>query len=280
MPSLERNRYGKHRVRVLRVIKDAPEHEVCELEADLLLAGDLDGAYYSPDNTSVVPTDTVKNTIHALAHDSLGASRTKFAQVLGAHFLERYGHLSGVCVELRERRWGRMSLAGRTHPHAFVAQQNGQWFARCEFQRGQQSLLRAGIREHLIMKTTGSGFEGYHQCEFTTLPPTNDRILATRLSAEWEFSDAGADDAKVDAAFLTSAYEVFAETYSPSVQRTLFQMGEAFLASEMSVKRVEIKMPNVHFLGLDLSRVGRPGQNRVFLPTDEPHGEIEAVIAR
>lgn len=280
MPSLERNRYGKHRVRVLRVIKDAPEHEVCELEADLLLAGDLDGAYFSPDNSSVVPTDTVKNTIHALAHDSLGASRTKFAQVLGAHFLERYGHLSGVFVELRERRWGRMWLAGQAHPHAFVAEQNGQWFARCEFQRRQPPLLRAGIREHLIMKTTGSGFEGYHQCEFTTLPPTNDRILATRLTAEWEFSDAGADDATVDAAFLKSAYAVFAETYSPSVQRTLFQMGEVFLASEMSVKRVEIKMPNVHFLGLDLSRIGRPGQNRVFLPTDEPHGEIEAVIAR
>lgn len=280
MPTLVQNRYGKHRVRVLRVIKDTPEHEICELEVDLLLAGDLNASYLSDDNTSIVPTDTVKNTIHALAHDDLGTCRTRFAIMLGEHFLTKYAHLQKVWVEARERRWGRMPVEGGAHEHCFVAELNGQWFTRCEFERGMAPVLRAGVREHLIMKTTQSGFEGYNMCEFTTLPPTSDRIFATRMTAEWTFANAVESFAEVDAQFLRTSYEVFSSRYSPSVQRTLYEMGEAFLLAAPVVNKVELKMPNVHFLGLDLGKLGRPTQTRVFLPTDEPHGEIEAVIQR
>lgn len=281
MPRLEKNRYGKHRVRVLRAMRDEQDqHRVCELEADVLLSGELDASYLSPDNRSIVPTDTVKNTIHLLAHDYLETCRVEFAHVIGQHFLNRYAHLQGVSVELRERRWGRMPFGGQPHPHSFVSEENGQWFTRCDFERGQPARLRAGLRDHLIMKTTGSGFADYHQCEFTTLPPTHDRILATRLAAEWEFDAGTASFAGVDDTFLLAAYEVFAKRYSPSVQRTLFEIGEAFLERESRVKEVALTMPNVHFLGLDLSRLGRPDQKRVFLPTDEPHGEIEAVVTR
>ncbi len=280
MPKLENSRYGKHRVRVLGVLREGGNHDVCEVEADVLLGGELAASYLSEDNTPIVPTDTVKNTVHALAHDALGTCRTTFARVLGRHFLERYDHINAVQVELRERRWGRMRVAGEAHDHAFVAEQNGQWFARCEFRRDEPEILRAGLRDHLVMKTTGSGFEGYNLCEFTTLPPTNDRILATRMSAEWTF-EAGVDQfGAMDETFLKSAYEVFALRYSPSVQRTLFEIGEEFLNAAERVTRIELRMPNVHFLGLDLGRLGRPGQTKVFLPTDEPHGEIEAVVIR
>ncbi len=267
-------------MRVLRVHRGEIQHEVCELEVDVLLSGKLEGSYHSEDNSSIVPTDTVKNSIHALAHDFLGTCRTAFAKVLGGHFLREYGHLEGVFVEVRERRWGRMPVDGEAHPHSFVSEENGQWFARCEFHRSGKDVIRAGLRDHLIMKTTGSGFEGYNLCPLTTLPPTADRILATRLSAEWTFAAGVEDHSPVDAIFLDTAYAVFAGRYSPSVQRTLFETGEAFLAQAAGVNRVELKMPNVHFLGLDLAKLGRPGQTRIFLPTDEPHGEIEAVIVR
>jgi len=281
MPTLEKNRYGKHRVRVLRVLRDEDgTHRVCEIEADVLLSGELEASYLSADNLSIVPTDTVKNTLHVLAHDHLETCRTGFAQVIGEHFLQRYDHLSAVSVTLRERRWGRITTGGQLHPHAFAAETNGQWFCRCDFQRGHAPQLRAGLRDHLIMKTTGSGFIGYHPCEFTTLPPTEDRILATRLTAEWTFDAAATTFAEADEAILKAAYEVFAERYSPSVQRTLFEVGEAFLAQAPSIAEIALTMPNVHFLGLDLSRFGLPNQTHVFLPTDEPHGEIEAVVSR
>lgn len=281
MATLESNRYGKFRVRVMKVIRhDETHHDVCELEADVLLQGDLESSYLSEDNSSIVPTDTVKNTVHFLAHDHLGTCRTSFARIIAEHFLGKYPHLSGVEIELRERKWERMRIDGSPHPHAFVHAANGEPFSRATFSREAEPVLSAGIRGHLVMKTTRSGFEGYNRCELTTLPPTQDRVFATRLTAEWTFSDLSADFPAADGEVLAAAHEIFATTYSPSVQRTLFEIGELALARVPAISRIELKMPNVHFLGLDLSKLGRPGQNAVLLPTDEPHGEIEAVITR
>ncbi len=281
MAKLESNRYGKFRVRVMKVIRhDAERHDVCELEADVLLCGDLDGSYLSDDNGSIVPTDTVKNTVHFLAHDRLGVCRTEFVKVVGEHFLGKYGHIDRVEVELRERRWERMRVGGSSHPHAFVHAANGEPFSRGSFLRGGEAALSSGIRGHLMMKTTGSAFTGYHACDLTTLPPAEDRIFATRLTGEWTFSGTAADFGKADEVVLAAAHEIFAGRASPSVQRTLYEVGETVLERVPEVSRIELKMPNVHFLGLDLSRLGRAGQKAVFLPTDEPHGEIEAVIVR
>ena len=279
MSRLKSNQYGKSRVRVLKVLR-GNEHEVCELEADVLLRGDLEGSYLGSDNSSIVPTDTVKNTVHALAYESLGTCRSSFANVIGRHFLARYGHLDGVNVELRERRWNRMHVGNEGSAHSFVAEGNGVWFCRGEFARDGGEILSAGIRDHLIMKTTKSGFEGYGQCELTTLPPTSDRILATRLTAEWTFSDQEQDYSAADEAILNAAYEVFSGTYSPSVQRTLFEIGEAALAAVPGIGEISLSLPNVHFLGMDLTRLGHPGNDSLFLPTDEPHGQIEAVVSR
>ncbi|QJE96060.1 urate oxidase [Luteolibacter luteus] len=265
----------------MKVIRhDETHHDVCEIEADVLLQGELDGSYLSEDNRSIIPTDTVKNTVHFLAHDQLGTCRTSFAQVIGKHFLETYPHLAGAEIELRERKWDRLSIDGTPHPHAFAHSANGEFFSRGSFSRGQAPVLSSGIRGHLIMKTTQSGFEGYNICEFTTLPPTSDRVFATRLGAEWSFDSTATDYCSADAAILTAAHEVFANTYSPSVQRTLFEIGELALARVPHISRIELKMPNVHFLSLDLTKLSRPNQNAVLLPTDEPHGEIEAVITR
>lgn len=281
MATLESNRYGKFRVRVMKVIRhDDTRHDVCELEADVLLQGELDGSYLSDDNRSIVPTDTVKNTVHLLAHDHLETCRTTFAKVIGEHFLGKYPHLTGVEVELRERKWERMLIGGQPHPHSFTHAANGEPFSRGSFTRAQAPVLSSGIRGHLVMKTTQSGFEGYNLCELTTLPPTNDRVFATRLTAEWTFDSAATDFCTADTAVLTAAHEIFAATYSPSVQRTLYEIGALALDRAPSLSRIELKMPNVHFLGLDLTKLGRPGQKAVLLPTDEPHGEIEAVITR
>lgn len=281
MATLESNRYGKFRVRVMKVIRhDETHHDVCELEADVLLQGELAGSYLGDDNLSIVPTDTVKNTIHFLAHDHLGTCRTSFAKVIGEHFLGKYPHLADVEVELRERKWERMLIGGQPHPHSFTHVANGEPFSRGSFPRNQKPILSSGIRGHLVMKTTQSGFEGYNVCALTTLPPTNDRVFATRLSAEWTFSDLSAAFGSADDAILAAAHEIFATTYSPSVQRTLYQIGELALARVPAISRIELKMPNVHFLSLDLTKLGRPGQKAVLLPIDEPHGEIEAVITR
>ncbi|MEM1083869.1 MAG: factor-independent urate hydroxylase [Verrucomicrobiota bacterium] len=280
MTKLTTNRYGKHKVRVMKVIRDGEHHEVCELEAAVLLEGDLEGSYLSDDNSSIVPTDTVKNTVHVLAHDHLATGRTAFAVKLGEHFLEKHGHLTAVGVELRETVWKRMPVDAKPHDHSFVAETNGNRFTKGRFERGKEAVLVAGVRDHLIMKTTGSGFVDYNECEFTTLPPTTDRILATRMTVEWTLNECPTADGAVEAKVLDAAYRIFSSTYSPSVQRTLYEIGEAVLNEVPQIAGIELRMPNVHYLDLNLSALGRPEQKSVFLPTNEPHGQIEARLVR
>lgn len=278
MSNLEFNHYGKRMVRLLRVKPDGPIHEVSEWEADALLEGELAGAYLSADNASVVPTDTVKNTILALAHDLEDATRDGFAAELAGHFLSRYAHLSAADIEVRERLWTRMAPNGRPHPHAFVRDANGQPFSAVRSERGLPLRRAAGIRGFVMMKTTESGFSGFPRCEFTTLPETSDRILATSLDARWEYAGDAAD---LEAAVMDVMLAVFTGTYSPSVQRTLFEMGEAVLGAFAGIASIRLTMPNKHYLNLDLAKLGRPaGQKKVFLPTDDPFGYIEAVVSR
>lgn len=283
MATLKQSQYGKHRVRVLKVLRQPDAtHAVCELDANVLLTLSEDPSFESDDNSLIVPTDTVRNTINVLAHDSLGTCRHTFARVIGRHFLGKYPHVTAVDVTLSERVWKRINSAGAPHPHAFSHDANGTPFTKGIFSRGVSEHLTGGIKDFLVMKTTASSFTGYHTCDLTTLPPAEDRILATRINGEWDFLPETPDAALTgsDQIIREALLTVFANTHSPSVQRTLFLMGEAALAAVPEITSISLKLPNVHFLGLDLSRLGHPGQKEVFLPTDEPHGQIEATITR
>ena len=152
-------------------------------------------------------------------------------------------------------------------------------FTRAVCRRGAQT-IESGIRDLLILKSTGSGFENYPKDEFTTLPETADRILATSLQACWTFKDQPADYAQANEAILTVMRKVFANNYSPSAQTTLFQMGEAALEVCPEISKLDLAMPNKHCLLINLTPFGLENKNEVFVPTDEPHGQIETTIVR
>lgn len=278
-----RQRYGKANVRVLRVQRDAGRHEVREARIRVTLDGDFARAYTAADNSSVVPTDTMKNLVNVLALEHLDAANEPFALAIAQCFLDRYEQVSEAQVEIEETVWNRMSIAGRPHEHNFVRSESGTPFARVTATRSSREIV-AGVRDLAIMKTTASGFVDYVQDEYTTLPPTSDRILATRLCATWRF--VGADDSKPDHfgaaanAIRCALLQVFATSYSHSVQNSLYRMGEAALAAAPAIDEITLAMPNVHYLAIDLSGFGRDAQGRLFLPTDEPNGQIEATLRR
>lgn len=281
MPTLSENCYGKSRVRFLKTTRHTDtHHDICEIEADILLSGDLQSSYLSSDNSSIIPTDTCKNTLTLLAHDHLHTCRNSFALTIGTHFLEKYPHLSLVETELRERPWARLSIDGKPHPHTFSHSANGTPFTTLTHPRHGPQTLTSGIRDHLVLKSTASAFIGYNHCDLTTLPPTQDRILSTRITAQWTYSDLSADFLTTDQTLLNTLLKTFAENFSPSVQRTLYEMGEAALAATPAISKIQLTLPNVHFLPLDLSNLGRPHQNILTLPTDEPHGHIQATLSR
>ena len=140
--------------------------------------------------------------------------------------------------------------------------------------------LLQGTLDLLILKTTASGFENFLRDEFTTLPETNDRILATKMEAVWTFRRKPGSYSRTNGKILEAMLAVFAKNHSPSVQVTLFQMGEAALKAAPEISKVHIALPNKHCLLINLKPFGLENKNELFVPTDEPHGQIEGTVAR
>lgn len=279
MAKLAGHRYGKARVRVMKVLRDGPVHTLKDLEVAAYLSGDFESSYTSGDNTKVVATDTIKNTVNVFAKQHLGAEIERFGLILGEHFLARYEQVHEAEIQISERRWERLKVDGQPHPHSFAAGSEGRMITRVTCGRSAKT-IRSGIRDLVILKSTGSGFENYPKDEFTTLPETADRILATSFSATWIFNDPPGHYGRANEAILGAMLKVFANNYSPSAQTTLFQMGEAALAACPEISKLDLAMPNKHCLLINLAPFGLENKNEVFVPTDEPHGDITATVTR
>jgi urate oxidase len=279
MAKLLGHRYGKAKVRVLKILRDGPVHRIKDISVATLLSGDFETSYTAGDNTKVVPTDTIKNTINVLAKQDLGDEIERFAAAVCDHFLKRYHQVAEVNVVIEERDWQRMNVDGKAHPHSFIGGASSRSFVEA-VATGQSRTIHSGVRDLLILKSTASGFENYPKDEFTTLRETSDRILATSFSARWKFDRLPENCRSANDAIMSSMLKIFAENYSPSAQTTLFQMGEAALTACSEISQINLEMPNKHCLLIDLMPFGMPNKNEVFVPTDEPHGQIEAMVLR
>jgi urate oxidase len=214
-----------------------------------------------------------------LAKEKLGAENEEFGILLAEHFLKTYPQVSEAEIRLSERCWERMRAGGRAHAHSFLEKSPARPFAKVTCSRAG-SRVESGIEELLILKTAGSGFEGYLKDKLTTLPETKDRILATKLEATWTYERTPKSYGKSNARILEAMLSVFAKNYSPSVQVTLFEMGEAALRATREISKVHLVMPNKHCLLVNLAPFGVQNRNELFVPTDEPHGQIEGTVAR
>jgi urate oxidase len=271
--------YGKARVRVLKVFRAGRRHSVKELEIQVMLQGDFDASFTKAENRLVVATDSMKNTINVLAKQKLGGETEDFGLTLAAHFLKMYRQVSRVQVDVAEHCWSRMAVGGKPQAHSFSEGTAAKPVTKIVATR-DGSLVESGIEELLIMKTTASAFEKFWRDEFTTLPDVGDRIFATKLRATWTYARRPRSYAKTNGKILEAMLAVFAKTFSPSVQRTLFQMGEAALKAGPEISQIRIAMPNQHCLLINLKPFGLENKNELFVPTTEPHGQIEGTVAR
>lgn len=279
MAKLVASEYGKARVRVLKILREGAKHELRDVDVKVMLEGDFASSYTDSDNSKVVATDTMKNTVNLLAKDHLGDEIERFAMFLADHFLAKYAQVTRAKIDISEREWRRMEIGGKPHPHSFLSGSEARMFV-CVAQDRQSQTIASGIRDLVILKSTGSGFENYPRDEFTTLRETRDRILATSFSAKWRFREQPKSFGASNRAIVAAMMKPFAENYSPSAQVTLFQMGEAALAACREIEHVDLAMPNKHYLLIDLKPLGVENKNEVFVPTDEPHGQIECSVAR
>ncbi|MEO7651142.1 MAG: factor-independent urate hydroxylase [Bryobacteraceae bacterium] len=268
------NHYGKSSVRIVRVSRHQSRHDLKEITFHIQLEGAFEAAYTSSDNSSLVTTDTMKNTVYALAKQGdAGEQIESFALRLAHHFLDGNAHVSQVGIEAIEHAWTRMDA------HSFVRGASEKRTARIRLTR-DGAAIEAGIADLVVLKTTGSGFAGYIRDSFTTLKETSDRILATAIKASWSYEGENLDYAALRDGVRAKILEVFAERESPSVQNTAYAMGEAVLEAFPAVTRIHFSLPNKHCLLVDLAPFGMTNENEVFVPTDEPHGLIEVELRR
>lgn len=271
--------YGKAKVRVLKVFRAGNIHSLKELDVQVMLQGKFDATFTKADNRLVVATDSMKNTIHVLAKQKLGAETELFGVVLGEHFLKTYKHVSRAEVSLTEHCWTRINMNGKPHTHSFLEKSAAKPFAKIIATR-KETIVKSGIEELFILKSTGSGFKDFLRDEFTTLPETSDRICATKLKATWTFTKKPKSYSETNGKILDVMLAVFAKNYSPSAQATLFQMGGTALKTAPEISKIHIAMPNKHCLLINLKPFGLENKNELFVPTDEPHGQIEGTVAR
>ena len=277
MSELTCNRYGKSGIRLVKVRRSRDPHELVDLTIDVQLEGAFDAVYVDGDNRPCLATDTMKNTVYALARRDPIDHVESFAARLADHFLAKPG-VARARISAVEQPWGRLSAGGRPHPHAFVQAGAEHWTAVVTRDaRGTEFV--AGLANLVVLKTTDSAFAGFPRDEFTTLPDTEDRIMATSITAAWTYRP-DVSDFSGRAQVRRALVETFAAHVSRSVQHTLYAMGEAALAACADVTAITLTLPNRHHLLVDLAPFGLDNPNEIFVATDQPFGLIEATIRR
>ena len=278
------HRYGKSRVRLMRVTRQETHHDLDEWTIEVLLTGDFAEVFTHGDNTRILTTDTIKNTVYYLARQSKAESIEAFAQELINFLLSRNPQLSTVEVLVQAHLWKRLTIGGEPYPTAFMKGSDER--GTTHVSRAQQGafVIRSGFTEMTVLKTAHSAFTGYIKDDLTTLPETTDRLFGTSVTAEWSFTSEAISEgiafAKVRQHLRERMIDTFARHDSLSVQQTLYAMAGAALEHTAAIDEVFLRMPNKHNLLVNLRGFGSDNPNHIFVPTDEPHGTIEATVRR
>jgi urate oxidase len=270
---LSDNQYGKAETRLVRVNRDGERHELTDLNVSVTLGGDLAGAHLTGDNSHVLPTDSQKNTVYALARERGIGQIEEFGLRLARHFVESQPTIDQARVHIEQYGWERVG------PHSFVRTGMETRTATVTYD-GDRAWVVSGLSDLVLLNSTDSEFEGFIKDRYTTLPETKDRILATAVNARWRHASPDSDWVASYEGARDSLVQAFVDTYSRSLQQTLYAMGRRVLEHRPEVAEVRLSLPNKHHLLVDLAPFGLENPNEVFVATDRPYGLIEGTITR
>jgi len=280
------NRYGKAETRVVRVVRDGSVHHLKDLNVSTSLSGEMTAVHLTGDNANVLPTDSQKNTVFAFARKYGIDQIEEFALLLARHFVDSQPAVHHARVEIEEYFWDR--IPEHTGPHAGLRRRQHS-FARSggetrtcvvHHDRDGTSTVVSGLKDLVVLNSTGSEFHGFAVDEYTTLRPVDDRVLATEISARWRHAGLGSSYAKSYQEVRRCLLETFAETHSLSLQQTLYAMGRRALETRREICDIRFSMPNRHHFLVDLTPFGLDNDNEVFYAADRPYGLIEGSVLR
>jgi len=276
---LAENNYGKSGIRLVKIFRGPDRHEVRDLTLAVRFEGNFQAAHSAGDNSQVLPTDTMKNTVYALAADHPMDSIESFGLDLSAHFARENSNVSQVTIDISELGWDRISVKDQPHPNAFL--RSGEEKATTRVVRDRSSAqIESGLSHLRVLKSAGSAFSGFRRDRYTTLRETRDRIFATAVTAVWKYASSDLPFAGLRKSIRRALLVSFADHPSESVQATLHEMWAAVLATHREVVSIRLSLPNKHHLPVDLAPFGLENRNEIFVATEEPYGLIEATLKR
>jgi urate oxidase len=281
--SLGPNQYGKAETRVVRIDRDGPEHQIHDLNVSTALRGDFAAAYLHGDQSRVLPTDTQKNTVYAYARERGVGTAEDFALGLARHFADDVEPVRAARVDVDEYAWERIAVGGEGHPHSFVRTGAEVRLATAIVEgtgAAQATSVLSGLRDLVVLKSTGSEFAGFLRDQYTTLAETHDRVLATSLTARWRHLTPEADWAGSYASVRQIMLERFASLHSLALQQSLWEMGRAVLEAHEGIVEIRLSAPNKHHFVVDLSPFGLDNPGEVFHADDRPYGLIQCAVQR
>lgn len=276
---LSKNAYGKNAVNLSKIVRHLHYHEFRQISVSVSLQGDFETAHMQGGNAKILPTDTQKNTVYALAKEYFTDSIEAFGICLANHFTGNNPQVTLTRIEITEHGYSRLSFDGKQHPHAYISSGNEKHTTVIE-QHAAGITVTSGIKDLLILKTADSAFAHYIKDSYTTLKETNDRILATQCEATWIYASDALDFTGLYPDIRTTLLQTFAFHQSLSVQHTLYAMGEEVLKQYGAVKEISIIMPNKHHILFNLEQFGIENNNEIFIATDEPYGYITGTVVR
>jgi urate oxidase len=275
------NQYGKAETHLVRITRDSPRHEIVDLNVTTAMRGDFAAAYIDGDQTRVLPTDTQKNTAYVWAKTHPTDPIEQYGLSLARHFVDDVEPIEEARIEIERYAWIRAMIDGAEHDHTWV--RSGQEVRTAAVTVGAEAThVVQGFKDLVVLKSTGSAFKDFLVDEYTTLVPTDDRIMATSLVAKWRVTD------EVDDVDWNEMYEGvkrvmierFANVHSLALQQTLWEMGTAAMEAYPMIAEVDLSAPNKHHFLVDMAPFGIENAGEVFHADDRPYGLIQATIVR
>lgn len=292
---LGQNQYGKAENRVVKITRDGDTHHIKDLNVSVALSGDMEDVHYSGSNANVLPTDTTKNTVFAFAKEHGIESAEQFGIHLARHFVESQEPIHRARIRIEEYGWERIEtsdaqaqfIGSDEVKHSFVRKGQETRTAQITYD-GESWQVLSGLKDLTVMNSTNSEFWGYVKDKYTTLKEAHDRILATDVAGVWRHNWTSDEDRMPN---WERSYEqakkhildAFAETYSLSLQQTLYQMGARVINSRSEIDEVRFSLPNKHHFLVDLEPFGLKNETpdgAVYFAADRPYGLIEGTVLR
>jgi urate oxidase len=273
------NQYGKAENRLVRIYRETARHEIRDVTVSTALRGDFAAAHLHGDQANVLPTDTQKNTAYAFAKEHGLHAIEDYALTLARHFVDDVEPVRGARIAVDEFAWERVPVGGEDHEHTWV-RRGPEVRTTVVDVSDEGTEVVSGLRDLVVLKSTGSEFAGFLKDRYTTLGETHDRVMSTSLVAEWRYSATDLDWDKSWTDVRRIMLEQFATVHSLALQQTLWEMGRAVLEAHPEISEITLQAPNKHHFAVDLSPFGLENPNEVFYAADRPYGLIEATVAR